>query len=72
MNIGVLGLGMVGQTIASKLVEVGHHVAVIGQGIRGACEMERAWKFNHRFLLRSCDTREILFNATSGTGALET
>jgi predicted dinucleotide-binding enzyme len=75
MRIGVLGTGMVGQTIASKLVELGHEVTmgsrtaggekavewVAGAG-EGAAEGSFADAAAHG---------ELVFNCTAGTASLE-
>ena len=86
MNIGILGTGGVGQTIAGKLAELGHAVMI---GTREAAQtMERtdhgaygqppfsAWiKQNPDVRLGSYAEAarhgEIIINATSGTGSLD-
>jgi 8-hydroxy-5-deazaflavin:NADPH oxidoreductase len=74
MKIGVLGSGMVGQTLASKLIEMGHQVVV---GTRNPEKLQE-WKEKQNtdnLLIGSFSEAaghgEIVFNATSGTGALE-
>lgn len=85
MNIGVLGTGVVGQTIAGKLAELGHAVLI---GTRDATQtMARtepgpygqppfsAWiKQNPDVRLGSYAEAarhgEVIFNATNGTGSL--
>ena len=75
MRIGVLGTGMVGQTIAAKLVELGHEVtmgarsagnekAVAWAG--GAGETASAGSFAD-----AAAHGELLFNCTAGTASLE-
>jgi predicted dinucleotide-binding enzyme len=74
MKIGVLGTGSVGQTIASKLVELGHEVMLGSRtannekalewakagGNRSAGSFEQAGAFS-----------DIVFNCTLGAGSLE-
>lgn len=73
MKIGVLGSGMVGQTIANKLIEVGHEVMV---GTRNSQKLQE-WKekggekASVGSFAETAAFGEILFNATSGAGALE-
>jgi predicted dinucleotide-binding enzyme len=73
MKIGVLGSGIVGQTIGSRLVELGHEVTV---GTREPKKLEdwcqkagpraRAGSF-----AASAAFGEILFNCTAGLSSLE-
>lgn len=73
MKIGVLGSGMVGQTIAAKLVALGHEVMV---GTRSP-EKLNEWlegvghKAQVSSLAQTAAHGEIVFNATSGAGSLE-
>lgn len=73
MKIGVLGSGMVGQTIAAKLVALGHEVMV---GTRSAEKLQE-WLDGVGGQARIgsfADTAahgEIVFNATSDAGSLE-
>jgi predicted dinucleotide-binding enzyme len=75
MKIGVLGTGMVGNTIGSKLIQLGHEVKM---GSRTATN-EKAAQF-----VKSAGDRasqgtfadaaafgELIFNCTSGTGSLD-
>jgi predicted dinucleotide-binding enzyme len=72
MKIGVLGSGAVGQTIAGKLAELGHQVAV---GTRDPQKLQE-WKqqigenVDVVSFANAAAHGEILFNATSGSGAL--
>lgn len=86
MNIGVLGTGVVGQTIAGKLAELGHAVMI---GTRDAAQTMAhtqpglygqppfsAWiKQNPDVRLGSYAEAarhgEVIINATSGTGSLD-
>jgi predicted dinucleotide-binding enzyme len=75
MKIGVLGTGMVGDTIASKLVALGHDVKM---GARSATnEKAAAWvkkaggKASHGTFADAAAFGEIVFNCTNGSGALQ-
>ena len=75
MKIAVLGTGMVGATISSKLIELGHSVKM---GSRTATnEKAVEWTNNNGenasngTYAEAAAFGEILFNCTSGTGALE-
>jgi predicted dinucleotide-binding enzyme len=75
MRIGVLGTGMVGHAIASRLVEIGHDVVM---GSRTATnEKAVAWAESHPERARAgtfaeaAAHGELLVNATGGTVSLE-
>jgi len=74
MKIGVLGTGVVGTTIASKLVELGHHVMM---GARSASnEKAAAWaeeagpRASHGTFTDTAAYGHLVFNCTAGTGAV--
>jgi predicted dinucleotide-binding enzyme len=74
MRIGVLGTGMVGKSIASKLVDVGHEVCM---GSRTADNEEAtAWAAGsgdgatHGTFADAAAFGELLFNCTGGTVTL--
>src|SRR5579884_123482 len=75
MNIGIFGTGMVGQTIGSKLIQVGHKVRM---GSRTA-ENEKAAQWVAANGPRASDGTfadaaafgEILFNCTAGAASLQ-
>jgi len=75
MKIGVLGTGMVGNTIASKLVELGHEVKM---GSRTA-NNEKAAEWvrtsgegtSHGTFADAAAFGEIVFNCTAGSASLE-
>jgi 8-hydroxy-5-deazaflavin:NADPH oxidoreductase len=74
MNIGILGTGVVGQTIGSALVNLGHNVCM---GSRTADNPSaRAWtkvtgkEASHGTFADAAKFGEILFNCTSGMGSL--
>ena len=76
MRIGVLGTGMVGQTIGSKLAALGHEVP---DGVAGRQQRERgpAWAdavgdaaSEGRFA-DAAEFGELVFNCTAGTASLE-
>lgn len=74
MNIGIFGTGVVGQTIGSRLVELGHNVMM---GARTADnEKARAWVKArkklafHGTFAEAAAFGEILFNCTAGKGSL--
>jgi len=75
MRIGVLGTGMVGKTIASKLVALGHEATM---GSRTADnEAARAWAAEagagaaHGRFADAAASGELVFNCTAGAGSLE-
>jgi 8-hydroxy-5-deazaflavin:NADPH oxidoreductase len=61
MRIGILGAGVVGQTLAAKLRELGHDVSV---GTRNPRDGAVAYA-------DAAAAAELVINATSGTGSLE-
>ena len=74
MNIGILGTGIVGQTIGTRLIELGHGVKL---GSRTANNGNaRAWaKFNgdpasYGTFADAAEFGEILFNCTAGKWSL--
>ena len=75
MKIGVLGTGMVGATIATKLIELGQEVMM---GSRNAGS-EKAVKWaqanganaSHGAYAQAARFGEILFNCTQGTASIE-
>lgn len=75
MRIGVLGTGVVGNTIASKLVQLGHEVKM---GSRTADNQKAAeWakangsKSSQGTFADAAEFGEIMFNCTGGAVALE-
>jgi predicted dinucleotide-binding enzyme len=75
MRVGVLGTGMVGETIGAKLVQLGHEVRM---GSRSATnEKAAAWaakggeRASHGTFADAAAFGEILFNCTSGNGSVE-
>lgn len=75
MKIGVLGTGMVGGTIGSKLVQLGHDVMM---GSRSKSnEKAAAWvkatgsKATQGTFSDAAKFGEVLFNCTSGMASLE-
>jgi 8-hydroxy-5-deazaflavin:NADPH oxidoreductase len=75
MKIGVLGTGMVGQTIGSKLIAVGHEVKMGGR--QTSNEKAVAWArgagagASHGTFADAAAFGEIVFNATLGAAALD-
>src|SRR2546425_8270688 len=75
MKIGVLGTGMVGQTISKKLVEVGHTVCMGSR--RADHEAAAAFERTHKprgtagTFADAAEQGELLFNCTAGGGSLE-
>jgi predicted dinucleotide-binding enzyme len=75
MKIGVLGTGMVGNTIGSKLIELGHEVKM-GSRTSGN-EKAIAWtasaggKASEGTFADAAAFGELLFNCTSGMASLE-
>ena len=75
MKFGVLGSGMVGSTIATKLVSLGHEVKM---GSRDATNPKaKAWVASagrgasHGTFADAAAFGEILFNCTSGAGSVD-
>jgi len=74
MNIGILGTGVVGQTIGTRLIELGHHV-MLGSRLSNN-EKGRAWvrvngsQASHGTFADAAKFGEILLNCTSGMGSL--
>ena len=75
MNIGILGTGVVGQTIGSKLVQLGHTVTMGSRD--GANPKAVAWtkQEGHNALFGSFSDAaafgEIIFNCTYGSASLD-
>lgn len=73
MRIGVLGSGMVGKTIGTKLIELGHDVMM---GTRDSGKL-REWlakvgnKARVGSFAEAAAHGEVVFNCTSGTGSIE-
>ena len=75
MRIGVLGTGVVGRTIATKLVEVGHEVRM-GSRTRGneaaiAWSTEAGEASSEGTFADAAEFGELSFNCTAGAGALD-
>ena len=75
MNIGVLGTGVTGQTIGTKLVELGHDVML---GSRDEAHPNAVvWAKNagrkalYGTYMNAAEFGEIIFNCTLGSGSLE-
>ena len=75
MKIGVLGTGMVGEAIGTKLIQLGHEVKM---GSRTANnEKAAAWvkqngvKATQGTFAEAAAFGEVLFNCTSGKASLE-
>jgi hypothetical protein len=75
MKIGVLGTGMVGTTIAGKLVSLGHEVRMGARDAKNA--KAAAWadtagpKASHGAFADAAAFGEIIFNCTNGAGSLD-
>jgi 8-hydroxy-5-deazaflavin:NADPH oxidoreductase len=74
MRIGILGTGMVGQTIGTRLTQLGHDVKM---GSRDAGnEKARKWvmqigpRASHGTFADAAAFGDVLFNCTSGDGSL--
>lgn len=75
MKIGILGTGMVGETIGTKLVSIGHDVKI---GSRSATsEKAVAWagkagaRASHGTFADAASAGEIVINCTRGDGSLD-
>jgi 8-hydroxy-5-deazaflavin:NADPH oxidoreductase len=75
MKIGVLGTGMVGQAIASKLAELGHDVMMGSRTADNATAAEWAARMGARAstgtFADAVGVGEVVFNCTRGTNSLE-
>jgi 8-hydroxy-5-deazaflavin:NADPH oxidoreductase len=75
MKIGVLGTGMVGRTIATKLIELGHEVTMGSRDATG--EAVTAWAAENGDRASAADfagaaaAGEVVFNCTAGGASLE-
>ena len=75
MRIGVLGTGAVGQTIATKLVEIGHEVRMGSRST--SSEAASAWSAglgeaaSAGTFADAAHFGELAFNCTAGAGALQ-
>jgi 8-hydroxy-5-deazaflavin:NADPH oxidoreductase len=75
MNIGILGTGMVGQTIGEKLVKLGHGVKLgsrtSGNEKAGVWAQKVGANGSTGTFAETAAFGEIVFNCTSGSGSLE-
>jgi predicted dinucleotide-binding enzyme len=75
MRIGVLGTGMVGQTIATKLVELGHEVTMGARSAGNEKAVEWAAgagdKASAGSFADAAAHGELVFNCTAGTASIE-
>ena len=75
MKIGVLGTGVTGQTIGSKLVELGHDVMMGSRDEANPSAITWAKDQGHNALygtfMNAADFGEIVFNCTLGSASLE-
>ena len=75
MKIGVLGTGVTGQTIASKLVALGHDVMLGSREEANPQAVVWAKEEGHNALygsfMNAAEFGEIIFNCTLGTASLE-
>jgi predicted dinucleotide-binding enzyme len=75
MRIAVFGTGMVGNTIATKLVDVGHEVVMGAR--KSDNEKAAAWlrsvngRGRHATYAEAASGADVIFNCTAGTGSLE-
>jgi predicted dinucleotide-binding enzyme len=75
MRIGVLGTGIVGRTIGSKLITLGHEVRMgsrsAGNEIAVAWAEEASGDAGEGSFADAAGFGELLFNCTSGAGSLD-
>ncbi len=75
MNIGILGTGMVGATIGSKLIQLGYNVKMgsrISENPKAAEWVKSNGKTASSGTFKDAASfGEIIFNCTSGTGSLD-
>ncbi|MEV4560225.1 NAD(P)-binding domain-containing protein [Kitasatospora sp. NPDC049285] len=74
MRIGIIGTGTVGQTLANKLISLGHEVTLGSRTKENAAAndwADRAGPYGHAGTFAdAADFGELVINATSGTVAL--
>jgi len=74
MKIGILGTGTVGETIGTKLVELGHTVTMGSRdaaNVKAAAWVKKAGKHAAAGTFKDAATAgEIVFNCTSGQGSV--
>ncbi len=75
MKIGILGTGMVGQTIATKLVELGHEVKMGSRIAKNEQAVEWTSRMgqnaSHGTFADAAEFGEVLFNCTHGMNSLD-
>jgi predicted dinucleotide-binding enzyme len=75
MKIGILGTGMVGQTIGAKLASLGHEVKLGSRSAENPKALEWAQRTGHQASTGSfADAAahgELVFNCTNGAGAID-
>ena len=86
MNIGILGTGVVGQTLAAKLVELGHTVMIGTRDVAGTLARSendmygnppfRVWQQNHSQIMLGTFAAAaahgmLIIHATNGAAALD-
>ena len=75
MNIGVLGTGVTGQTIGSKLVQLGHDVMLGSRDEANPNAITWAKDAGHNALygtfMNAAEFGEIIFNCTLGSASLD-
>jgi len=75
MNFGVLGTGIVGRTVASKLVELGHEVTMGSRAAGNESAVGWAAETGERAhdgdFAAAASFGEVVVNATAGTASLE-
>jgi predicted dinucleotide-binding enzyme len=75
MRIGILGTGVVGRTLATKLVKLGHDVRMGSRSAGG--DKARAWageaggKSSEGTFADAASHAEMIFNCTAGSGSLD-
>jgi 8-hydroxy-5-deazaflavin:NADPH oxidoreductase len=75
MRIGILGTGVVGTTLGTKLVQLGHDVRMGSRSSGG--EKARGWvkqvggKSSEGTFEEAASHAEVIFNCTSGLGSVE-
>jgi len=75
MRIGVLGTGMVGRTIATRLAGLGHQVSMGSRTHDNAAAVawaqETGGEATHGTFAQVAAQAALIFNCTSGAGSLE-
>jgi len=71
MRVGVIGTGLVGRTIAARLVELGHEVAIGTRDVAATLAKEDDWPAPLMSFAEAAAGAELIVNATAGGVSIE-